>query len=54
MSYISSAGLRVVFQLHRKMKAKNGEMILRNVNDFVYETLDSVGFVEVFTIENNC
>lgn len=51
LNYVSSAGLRVIFQLHKKMKERGGSMIIRHVNDFVLEILDSVGFLDVFTVE---
>ena len=51
LSYVSSAGLRVIFQLHKKMKEKGGIMVIRNANEFVLDILDSVGFLDVFTVE---
>lgn len=51
LSYVSSAGLRVIFQLYKKMKEKGGIMVIRNANEFVLDILDSVGFLDVFTVE---
>ena len=51
LNYVSSAGLRVIFQLHKRMKERGGNMIIRHVNDFVLEILDSIGFLDVFTVE---
>lgn len=51
LNYVSSAGLRVIFQLHKRMKERGGNMIIRHANDFVLEILDSVGFLDVFTVE---
>ncbi len=49
MSYISSAGLRVLLKAEKKMKAQ-GEMRLINVNNDVMEILDMTGFSDILTI----
>ncbi len=49
MSYISSAGLRVLLKSEKKMKAQ-GEMTLINVNNDVMEILDMTGFSDILTI----
>ena len=49
MSYISSAGLRVLLKSEKAMKAQ-GEMTLINVNNDVMEILDMTGFSDILTI----
>jgi anti-sigma B factor antagonist len=48
LSYISSAGLRVLLSAHKKMK---GEMKLINVNELVTEVLEMTGFADIWVIE---
>ena len=50
MSYISSAGLRVLLKAEKVMKAQ-GRMTLINVNNDVMEILDMTGFSDILTIE---
>ena len=47
---ISSACLRYLLLLHRRMASKGG-VKLRNVNAVIREVLDFTGFDDVFTIE---
>ena len=48
--YISSAGLRVVLSTQKKMN-RQGQMIVRNVNEEVMEVFEMTGFVDVLRIE---
>ena len=50
LDYLSSAGLRVLLQAQKTMN-KQGEMIVRNVNDTVAEIFEVTGFSDVLTIE---
>lgn len=50
LDYISSAGLRVVLAAQKIMN-KQGEMIVKNVNETVAEIFDITGFSDVLTIE---
>lgn len=52
LSYISSAGLRVLLSTLKKMKGINGSMKLQNVNELIMEILESVGFLDIMTVEN--
>ena len=48
LSYISSAGLRVLLSAHKRMR---GEMKLINVNELVMEVLEMTGFADIWVIE---
>ena len=48
LSYISSAGLRVLLTAHKKMK---GKMKLIHVNELITEVLEMTGFTDVWVIE---
>ncbi len=50
LEYISSAGLRVLLVAH-KMMAKQGKLIVRNVNETVGDILEVTGFSDILTIE---
>lgn len=51
VEYISSAGLRVILKLQKRMNALGGKMKLTNVNDSVMDVFDITGFVDILTIE---
>lgn len=50
LEYISSAGLRVVLTAQKTM-SKQGNMIIKNVNESVMEVFDITGMVDLLTIE---
>ena len=50
LNYISSAGLRLLLSLHKKMAAKDG-MTIKNVNDTNMEIFDFTGFSDILNIE---
>ena len=50
LEYLSSAGLRVLLQAQKTMN-KQGEMIVKNVNETINEIFDVTGFADVLTIE---
>ncbi len=44
LSYVSSAGLRILKKTHIKMNKKGGVLSLRNVNDNIMEVFEITGF----------
>jgi len=50
LDYVSSAGLRVLLVAQKRMN-KQGEMIVKNVNEVVAEILEVTGFSDILTIE---
>ncbi len=51
IEYISSAGLRVLLSVQKRMNAAGGSMKLLHVNDSVMEVFDITGFADILTIE---
>ena len=50
LEYISSAGLRVLLAAQKTMN-KQGEMIIKNVNETINEIFEVTGFIDILTIE---
>ena len=50
LEYLSSAGLRVILSAQKVMN-KQGEMIIKNVNDTINEIFEVTGFIDILTIE---
>lgn len=50
LDYISSAGLRVLLSIQKKMN-KQGSMKLLDLTETVMEILEITGFTEILTIE---
>ena len=50
LEYLSSAGLRVLLATQKTMN-KQGNMVIKNVNDTIMEVFDITGFVDILTIE---
>ena len=48
LSYVSSAGLRVLLSTQKKMK---GAMTLKNVCELVMEVFEMTGFVDILVLE---
>lgn len=51
LTYISSAGLRVLRKTHMAMLRKGGDLTLRNVNRTIMEVFEMTGFVCLLKIE---
>lgn len=52
LTYVSSAGLRVLLMAQKAMNAKKGEMIIRNSNADIMDIFEVTGFVDILNIEN--
>ena len=52
MEYVSSAGLRILKNLHIKMRKREGELILCNVPRMVMEVFEMTGFAGLLRIDN--
>ena len=50
LEYLSSAGLRVLLGAQKTMN-KQGEMVVKNVNETIEEIFEITGFADVLTIE---
>ena len=50
LEYLSSAGLRLLLGAQKTMN-KQGEMVVKNVNDTIDEIFEITGFADVLTIE---
>lgn len=50
LEYLSSAGLRVLLSAQKAMN-KQGEMIVKKVNETIMEIFEVTGFCDVLTIE---
>ena len=50
LEYLSSAGLRILLSAQKIMN-KQGEMIIKNVNDTINEIFEVTGFCDILTIE---
>ena len=51
LEYISSAGLRVVLMIHKKMNKLGGQLKLINVNDMILNIFDMTGMSEFLNIQ---
>lgn len=50
LEYLSSAGLRVLLAAQKVMN-KQGEMVVRHVNETIAEIFEVTGFADILTIE---
>ena len=50
LEYLSSAGLRVLLGAQKQMN-KQGDMVVRHVNETIAEIFDVTGFCDILTIE---
>ena len=49
LAYLSSAGLRVILGAQKRMN-KQGQMVVRHVNETIMEVFEVTGFVDILTI----
>ena len=50
LEYLSSAGLRVLLAAQKVMN-KQGEMVIKNVNETINEIFEVTGFIDILTVE---
>jgi len=50
LSYLSSAGLRVLLAAQKTMR-RQGKMVIRHVNETIMEVFEVTGFIDILTIE---
>ena len=50
LEYLSSAGLRVLLAAQKVMN-KQGEMVIKNVNETINEIFEVTGFIDILAIE---
>ena len=51
ISYISSAGLRTMKKIHKKMRSKGGKLQIINVRKDVMDVFQATGFINILDIE---
>lgn len=51
LEYLSSAGLRVILAVHKKMVAKGGTFTVSNVNEIIMKVFKITGFVGIINIK---
>ena len=51
LSYMSSAGLRLMLKAHKKMTVQGGSMKVIGANAIIAEVFEITGFSDVLTIE---
>lgn len=51
LEYIASSGLRILLNVLKQAKMVGSRVVLRNVNEVVYDVLDLTGFVSIFEFE---
>lgn len=52
LEYVSSAGLRVILSLQKRMDKSGGKLVILNVNSMIMELFEMTGLIELLTIEN--
>ena len=49
VSYMSSAGLRILLSLYRQTEAKSGKLVLVGLSEDLRDTMTVTGFLDFFT-----
>lgn len=50
VTYLSSAGLRMLLLLYRQIAAKKGKVVLVGVSEEIRDTMSMTGFINFFTL----
>lgn len=50
LTYLTSAGLRVLLRTEKRLQATGGDMVLTNVNKDIMEVFGITGFDDILTI----
>jgi len=50
VTYLSSAGLRVLLSTQKKLKSLNGDLVITNANQTLKEVFEITGFMGILTI----
>lgn len=53
VSFLSSAGLRVLLMLYRQLKANDGKVVLVGLSDDLLDVMSITGFVNFFEITSS-
>jgi anti-sigma B factor antagonist len=53
VTYMSSAGLRILLLLYREVEEKGGRLILSAVADNLQDTMSVTGFIDYFTLRDS-
>ncbi|WP_313951971.1 anti-sigma factor antagonist [Accumulibacter sp.] len=53
VSYMSSAGLRMLLLLYRQAAAHNGRVALAGLAESIRDTMEVTGFLKFFTVANS-
>ena len=53
VTYLSSAGLRMLLLLYREATAHNGRVALAGLAESIRDTMEITGFLKFFTVANN-
>jgi anti-sigma B factor antagonist len=51
LEYIASSGLRILLSILKQAKIVGSRVVLKNVNEVVYDVLSLTGFVSIFDFE---
>ena len=51
LRYVSSAGLRVILALHKKMRAVEGSFTILHPNEMVMDVFEATGFADILDIQ---
>ncbi|MGE4503278.1 MAG: STAS domain-containing protein [Thiomicrospira sp.] len=54
LDYISSAGLRLVLMLAKRMQAKQGELQLCGLKPSVHQVFEMSGFLQILSVQATC